>query len=133
MEYRNLFSRLSFLYQSTNFGYALAKFWHWNSFRTNLKFSESLRNFYPNQTVSFRSNQKLVFHPNQSEAHSKSIRINPIEFGQTELIRINPNESGESDKYELSIRMNPVYPNDSVIFSFIRIDRIHSDWKFESI
>ena len=31
--------------------------------------AEPFRNLYPHQTVSFRSNPKLVFNPNQSEAH----------------------------------------------------------------
>ena len=39
----------------------------------------------PHQTVSFRSNPKLVFNPNQSEAHSKSIgTCNPNESAQSE-------------------------------------------------
>ena len=62
--------------------------------------------FVSHQTVSFRSNPKLIFNPNQSEAHSKAIR------GQ---FKINPNESGQTDQLEFSIRMNPVYPNHSGI------------------
>ena len=41
----------------------LAKVSDWNSFRTNPKFSESLRNSYPHQTVSFRYNPKKFFNP----------------------------------------------------------------------
>ena len=49
----------------------LAKVSDWNSFRTNPKISESFQNLYPNQTVSFRSNPKKFFNPNQSEAQFK--------------------------------------------------------------
>ena len=52
----------------------LAKVADWNSLRTNLKFSESFRNLYLHQTVSFRSNPKLVFNANQSE---DPFKINP--------------------------------------------------------
>ena len=70
---------------------SLAKVSDWNSFRTNPKISESFRNLYSHQTVSFRSNPKLVFNPNQSEAHSKSIRTcTPDEFDWIRSIRINP-------------------------------------------
>ena len=58
----------------------------WNLFRTNRKISESCRNFYPHQTVSFPYNPKKFFNPNQSEVHSKSIRIL-----YSECIRTNPN------------------------------------------
>ena len=53
-------------------------------FIPNPKFSESFRNLYPHQTVSFRSNPKLVFNPNQSDSdtiqnHSELvIRMNPV-------------------------------------------------------
>ena len=55
---------------------------------------------YPTQTISFLSNPKKFFNTNQIEAHSKSIRTNPV----------NPNETEFSESFGLS-----------------RIDRIHSD------
>ena len=114
----------------------------WNSFRTNLKFSKSFRNLYPNQTVSFRSNPKKFFNPDQSEAHSKSIRTcNPNEY---KLIRINSNFQTDSirsirmklvnsnfqfriDSEWTLIRLNPVYPNQS---EWLKKIVFHSDWKF---
>ena len=109
---------------------------------------------------------------------SESIRMNPNESVQSEIIRTNnPNESGQSEWFReipfqsdwfgfiridfewasnwfglknfvglvriqipewlgkfrigsewIPIRMNRVYPSDSEKFSFIRIDRFHSDW-----
>ena len=89
----------------------------WNWFRTNPKISELFRNLYPNQTVLFRSNPKKFLQVNLSEAHSKSLRTyNPNASVLTELIRINP---------KLSIRMNPVNPNQS---EWKRIFWNHSDW-----
>ena len=112
----------------------------WNSFRTNPKFSESFRNLYPHQTVSFRTNPKLVFNPSSSEAQIKSIRTcNPNESGQSEWIRINPNFQSEwiwsiwinSNFQSEWIRAIWINPNDSEKFGFILIDRIariHWDW-----
>ena len=138
---KSLFSLFFFLLKTSYYKTSLAKVSDWNSFQTNPKFSDSFRNLYPHQTVSFLSNPKLVFNPSRSEAHSKSIRpCNPIEFGQSELIRINPNflsewirsnrinpkfQSNKSGQFELSIRMNPVYSNQSEWFQCIRF---HSDW-----
>ena len=84
----------------------------WNSFRNNPKFFKSYWNLYPNQTVLLRFNPKKFFNPNQSEAHSKSIRINPF----------NPNQSGQ---YE----WNRIFRNHLDWFcltGFIRIERITS-------
>ena len=99
----------------------LAKVSDWNSLRNNPKSSESFRNLYPHQTVSFRSNPKLVFNPNQSGVHSKSIQTcNP---NWIRSIKMNPNF--QSGQFELSIRMYPVYPNQSESFRKIRF---HLDW-----
>ena len=85
-----------------------------------------------------------TFNPNES-GQSESIRTcNPNESGQSEWIRINPNFQSEwiwsiwiSSKFQSewirSIRINTY---DSEKFGFVliyRIDRIHSDWKFELI
>ena len=129
-----------------------------NTISNGPKISESFRNLYPNQTVSFRSNSGLFFNPNQSMAHSKSIRMNPVnpnESGQSELIRIiriyNPKESGQSlnqsikpneteffgiiridsDRtvaFGLKVRIDLIHFDRK--FGLIRIDRIQSDWKF---
>ena len=91
----------------------LGKVFHWNSFRINPKFSESFWNLYSHQTVSFRSNPKLVFNPSQSELirgpfkinpnqSELVIQINPVNPNYSELIRtLNLNDSTQS---ELSIR-----------------------------
>ena len=105
--------------------------------------------FIPNQSEKFRteivsapnsfipSNPKLIFNPNQSETHSKSIRTcNPNESVKSELIRmypINPNEteffgifrieSDRLDSFVLKVRVNPDWP-DSI--GFFRISS--SDW-----
>ena len=109
----------------------LAKVLDWNSFRTNPKVSNSFRNLYPHKTVSFQSNPNKFFNPNKSEVHSKSIRTyNPNESGQSKLIRINPNLQSKWIRSIWSIQMKE---NFSQSFGLIRIDRIHSDWKFELI
>ena len=97
-----------------------AKVSDWNSFSTNPKFSESFRDLYAHQTVSFRSN------PNQSEAHSKLIRTcNPNEQDWIRSIRIIQNYS------KLSIRMNLVNPNQSGLS--IRINPVNTiNWNFQS-
>ena len=67
--------------------------------------SEPIRNFpihsgifYPHQTVSFRSNPKKFFNPNLSKAHSKSIRMNPVNPNLSDLIQIyNRNEFHQSE------------------------------------
>ena len=46
---------------------SLAKVSDWSSFQNNTKIFESLRNLYPNQTVSFRSNPKKFSNPKFSE------------------------------------------------------------------
>ena len=68
---------------------SLAKVSDLNSFRTNPKFSESFQNFYRHQTVWFRSNPKLVFNPNQSEAHLKSSLT--CNLNESENNPVNPN------------------------------------------
>ena len=85
------------------------------SFRTNPKFSVSFRNLYPKQTVLFRFNPKKFFNPNQSEAHSKSIWMNPF----------NPINANETEFFGI-IWIDSVWPD---LFGLIRIDRITStDW-----
>ena len=75
-------------------GSTLTKVSDSNSFRTNPKFSESFRNLYLHQPVSFRSNPKTFFNPNQSDTHSKSIRTcNPNESGLSESIQMIPKNS----------------------------------------
>ena len=81
---------------------------------------------YSHQTVSFRFNLKLVFNPNHSETHSKSIRTNAIEYGQSELIRtLNPNESGQSETIRT---LHPKEPSQSKSIRIcIRTKQFHSD------
>ena len=94
---------------------------------TNQNFPNLFRNFYPNQTVSFRFNPKLVFNPNQFEVHSKSIRTcNPSNSGQSEVIRINPNLQSEWIRSK-SIQMKQDFSESFRLIS----DRLDSsDWKF---
>ena len=85
----------------------------WNSFWASRKFSESFRNLYPHQTVSFRSNPKLVINPRLIQNPSElTIRMNPIESGQ----------------FELSIRMIPKTSVSFGLTGFIRINSNYSDW-----
>ena len=90
----------------------------WRKFRIEIH-SEPLRNFpnhpgiylYPNQTFSFRSNPKKFFNPNQSEDHSKSIRMNPVTPTETKFFGIIRIDSDRPDSFGLKVRIDSDLPD----------------------
>ena len=108
---------------------ALTKVSDWNSFRINSKSSESFRNLYPNQIVSFRSNPKKFFNPNKSDRFewiNRIFRNHSDWFGLPGFFRIESSNWSNWPALFGLIRMT------SSDWFCMNVPRIDSDWKLSN-